>query len=210
MIPYRPLCEFNQTLVHVSFDPVEAFFPRVPQEQATTGTEDKTIPRICCAPDIIHALNAMPNAGRVIKNMMGLGMDVILHIYEFHNIAPAAIHVPTPFEVPDVTDTQEIWITEPVSEHQIKRYDVKLTSVQLKPLKAETGEELLIIQRMTITKTDYQDNWEQFLNLTSKSEQIRERVRQIGAKYLFRSMMGSWTDEKIEILKTIKAEKEGD
>lgn len=41
-------------LIHVSFDEVEQFIPRIP-EQICPG-EDNTIPRICAAPSVIKAL----------------------------------------------------------------------------------------------------------------------------------------------------------
>lgn len=50
-------------MVHVSFDEVERFVPRVPK-QICPG-EDNTTPRICVAPNILSAIQAMPQGGTV-------------------------------------------------------------------------------------------------------------------------------------------------
>lgn len=49
--------------VHVSFDIVEKFIPRVPRQRCQG--EDMSIPRICVADTILDAINAIPQAGIV-------------------------------------------------------------------------------------------------------------------------------------------------
>ena len=44
----------NSKLVHVSFDEVERFVPRVPKQ--ICPDEDNTTPRICVAPNILSAI----------------------------------------------------------------------------------------------------------------------------------------------------------
>ena len=58
----------KQKFIHVSFDPVEKFEPKIPKNRAPE--EDQTIRRICCIKagkdmkkDIMKALNASPCAG---------------------------------------------------------------------------------------------------------------------------------------------------
>lgn len=66
-------------LIHVSFEEVEQFIPRIP-EQICPG-EDNTTPRICAAPSVIKALQAIPQAGEVIYYMRRIGVPIIIHAY---------------------------------------------------------------------------------------------------------------------------------
>lgn len=61
-------------MVHVSFDEVERFVPRVPKQ--ICPDEDNTTPRICVAPNILSAIQAMPQGGTVAYNMARVGVPV--------------------------------------------------------------------------------------------------------------------------------------
>lgn len=50
--------------IHISFDIVDEFTPRVPRQRCPG--EDETVPRICVAEDILNAVNAVPQAGLVM------------------------------------------------------------------------------------------------------------------------------------------------
>ena len=63
-------------MVHVSFDLVDEFIPRVPKQRCEG--ENNTIKRICVAPSIIEALNAIPQAGFVVRNMKSLGLPCLI------------------------------------------------------------------------------------------------------------------------------------
>ena len=65
--------------IHVSFDIVDEFIPRVPRQRCPG--EDETVPRICVAEDILNAVNAVPQAGLVMENMKSLGLPVVIHAY---------------------------------------------------------------------------------------------------------------------------------
>lgn len=69
----------NSKLVHVSFDEVERFVPRVPKQ--ICPDEDNTTPRICVAPNISSAIQAMPQGGTVAYNMARIGVPVVIHAY---------------------------------------------------------------------------------------------------------------------------------
>lgn len=69
----------NSKLVHVSFDEVERFVPRVPKQ--ICPDEDNTTPRICVAPNILSAIQAMPQGGTVAYNMARIGVPVVIHAY---------------------------------------------------------------------------------------------------------------------------------
>ena len=66
-------------MVHVSFDEVERFVPRVPKQ--ICPDEDNTTPRICVAPNILSAIQAMPQGGTVAYNMARIGVPVVIHAY---------------------------------------------------------------------------------------------------------------------------------
>ena len=77
----------KQKFIHVSFDPVEKFEPKIPQNRAPE--EDQTIRRICCIrtgkdmkKDIMKALNASPCAGEALNRIASFGFYPVLHAYE--------------------------------------------------------------------------------------------------------------------------------
>ena len=65
--------------IHISFDIVDEFIPRVPRQRCPG--EDETVPRICVAEDILNAVNAVPQAGLVMENMKNIGLPVVIHAY---------------------------------------------------------------------------------------------------------------------------------
>ena len=80
----------KQKFIHVSFDPVSDFEPRIPSNRAKD--EDAIKKRICCIlskgslqDDVIHALNASPCAGEVLQRIVSHGFDPVLHVYEFQS-----------------------------------------------------------------------------------------------------------------------------
>lgn len=66
-------------LLHVSFEPVEEFIPRIPEERHID--EDQSIPRICLSDDIRLALRAMPHAGTYIKFFLARKRNPIFYVY---------------------------------------------------------------------------------------------------------------------------------
>lgn len=68
-----------QRMVHVSFDLVDNFVPRLPKQIATN--EDRTVKRICVAPSLRNALMAIPKARQVVHTLKRIGLPVILHAY---------------------------------------------------------------------------------------------------------------------------------
>jgi hypothetical protein len=97
----------NSKLVHVSFDEVERFVPRVPKQ--ICPDEDNTTPRICVAPNILSAIQAMPQGGTVAYNMARIGVPVVIHAYY---IESNAILMPEQIadKVPDAVATGEMWV----------------------------------------------------------------------------------------------------
>ena len=73
----------KQKFIHISFDPVEKFEPKIPQNRAPE--EDQTIRRICCIrtgkdmkKDIMKALNASPCAGEALNRIASFGFYPVL------------------------------------------------------------------------------------------------------------------------------------
>ena len=82
----------NSKLVHVSFDEVERFVPRVPKQ--ICPDEDNTTPRICVAPNILSAIQAMPQGGTVAYNMARIGVPVVIHANFFCLFTPIPPLIP--------------------------------------------------------------------------------------------------------------------
>ena len=97
----------NSKLVHVSFDEVEKFIPRIPKQ--ICPNEDNTTPRICAAPNVLSAIQAMPQGGTVVYNMARIGVPVVIHAYY---IESDAILMPEQIadKVPDAVATGEMWV----------------------------------------------------------------------------------------------------
>lgn len=92
--------------VHVSFDQVQKFTPRVPK-QRIQGEDDIT-KRICVAENVVSALRAIPEAGYAIRGMQLLHMPVVIHAYYLTGDAI----VPTLKQLPDQKRTGEKWMLE--------------------------------------------------------------------------------------------------
>lgn len=65
--------------IHVSFDVVDTFKPRVPKSRIEG--EDDTIPRICVANRLLDCINAMPSGPETMRAMQQLGLPVVIHAY---------------------------------------------------------------------------------------------------------------------------------
>lgn len=72
-------------LLHVSFDPVEQFYPRVPSQLASGNWigEDEKTPRICLSDSIERAITATPGGGFALQGMMACKnfLAPVLHLY---------------------------------------------------------------------------------------------------------------------------------
>ena len=79
--------------------------PRIPQNFLTKhGYEDNTTKRVCFSTSIDGCLIALS------QNIKGK----IFYVHEPLK-KPTSIKVPTKKQVPDVTHTHEVWVTEPVT-----------------------------------------------------------------------------------------------
>lgn len=97
----------------------KTFYPRIPKTAATG--EDLLTPRVCFAPTIKQAVIAINPAGDFMSE------------YEYFVHVPVNcnnVHIPTEMEVPDVDDTNEVWICSPVKLKCIGKAIVTYSMVQ--------------------------------------------------------------------------------
>lgn len=145
--------------IHVSFDVIESFELRVPEEKSRSNGEDAKTPRICAAPSIIDCIHAIPMAGEVIQNALREGIKPIIHAYY---LKPAEkVKIPTINEVMDADLTNEIWLLElpeKVNRVDYEIVDAKITMLEL----GEKGGKRPYINSVTIRRTKYQDNYKNF------------------------------------------------
>lgn len=116
-------------LVHVSFDEVKSFVPRVPKERAKG--ENKTVKRICFSESIEKAVNAIPNGGYALRGMLRRKeVTPLLHVYfcivsdnpDVRFIPPETVQ--KKYNVPDAESTREWWALDiPKLEHRLVKVD---------------------------------------------------------------------------------------
>ena len=70
--------------IHASFDLVNKFEPRVPQER-NSYEEDRTN-RICVSTNLLGAVRGIPGSGFVIKQMLECNLPVIIHAYYLESL----------------------------------------------------------------------------------------------------------------------------
>lgn len=149
-------------MVHVSFDLVDRFVPRVPVQRSPG--EDAETPRICVAPDLISALQAIPQAGETLLNMQRCKLPLIIHAYylESCNVLSSE-EIKT--KVGDAEATGEMWIME--EPKNVRRIDYEITdffSAVKKDCFGTTGRFVVCI---STKRVKYQSNWENLANSVS-------------------------------------------
>ena len=186
----------NVKLIHVSFDEVENFTPRVPQQRCPN--EDETIPRICVAPTIRNALWAIPQSGEVIHYMKMLNLPVIIHAYYIkcdQFLMPEEIVD----KVPDAMGTKEMWVTE--IPDSVRRVDFELVDPLTITQKDMNGIcERIVMGYASLNRVKFQDNWRnlaiKFINGTDKIEHFMRNKPDIS----YRTFMSNIDDELLKAL----------
>lgn len=114
-------------LVHLSFDPIDHFEPRVPKHQFPS--ENKTVPRICLSERVDRALCAIPQGGFAARAMFDFRKTVapVLHAYICDTAADPGAFLPpeiveSKYGVYDAPYTREWWaLKTPAFVHKIIR-----------------------------------------------------------------------------------------
>lgn len=175
--------------IHVSFDIVDEFIPRVPRQRCPG--EDGTIPRICVTEDILNAVNAVPQAGLVMENMKNLGLPVIIHAYYLTGKGMEKEEVQK--YVPDAKMTGEFWLTE--KPESVRRVDYEIVDFTTETVKDPFGHDLTAVVTISFSECEYQDNVENFLHSFEDASKDRmERSRRIFEENSFRTVMSNIGD----------------
>lgn len=144
--------------VHVSFDIVEHFEPRIPRTWAKT--EDRAIKRICVTDRIQRGLNAMAQAGLTLQIMQKLGLPLIIHAYYMESenvIAPEQVQN----FVPDALTNHESWLTE--TPKRIWRVDYEVIDPVLYHFHDDPDPKHLIVASAPLRTISFSDNVDNFV-----------------------------------------------
>jgi hypothetical protein len=117
-------------LIHVSFEEVKEFIPRIPKERIKG--ENKTVKRICFSDSIEKAINAVPNGGYALRGMFRYKTKItpIIHAYfcfkqenpNVRFVSPETVY--KKYHVLDAESLCEWWALDtPKMEHRIVKVD---------------------------------------------------------------------------------------
>lgn len=181
-------------LIHVSFDEVMEFVPRVPKQ--ICPNEDNTTPRICVAPDIMSAIQAMPQGGTVVYNMARLGVPVVVHAYY---IVSDAILMSEQIadKVPDAVATGEMWVMAVPAEVRRIDYEIVDPYVPMRIDRNGTRERLLLLYG-ELKRVRYQDNWRNLSTRTARNQEAVEWFLKTKPNISYRTFMSNMNDELLK------------
>ena len=184
----------NSKLVHVSFDEVERFVPRVPKQ--ICPDEDNTTPRICVAPNILSAIQAMPQGGTVAYNMARVGVPVVIHAYY---IESDAILMPEQIadKVPDAVATGEMWVMAVPAA--VRRIDYEIVDPYV-PMRIDRNgtRERFLVWYGELKRVRYQDNWRNLSTRTAKNQKAVEWFMENKPDISYRTFMSNMDDELLK------------
>lgn len=152
----------RKSMVHVSFDLVEKFTPRIPAFRIEGEfQEDSKTERICASSTILGALRGIPQGGKTLYQMKQLGLPILIHAYYLEG----AYVVPTDAQVPDRCITDEVWfLREP---EKIRRVDYLITHFELLPVK-DIEHSFYFVLDAKVERCPYGDNKENLCSLFQK------------------------------------------
>lgn len=182
-------------MVHVSFDLVKEFVPRVPQQRCPN--ENDTIERICVAPDVLSAMQSIPQCGEVMYFMRELGLPIIIHAYymKSDNIIENS---DVQKYVPDAEATREMWILD--KPKSVYRVDYEITDFLAPMRKDMYGTEQHFVFLADKKRCKYQSNIDNFFDVYefgSKESKLKELFEQS----TYRTVLSNLGEEMIERLK---------
>jgi len=187
-------------MIHVSFDNVNNFIPRIPAQ--CCPNEDITIPRICVSNTITNALRSIPQAGEVLHNMKELGIPILIQVYYLKSNNTLTNEDILKY-VPDAEATNESWILEAPSSSYHTTYEI---TDFLAPLRTD----MFGVKEHRLLLADYkrvkrQDNWDNFNKIFSLSKEAIEDLNKIRLKTSFRTVLSNFpTDAFNDLNKLIE------
>lgn len=196
-------------VIHCSFEPVDSFYLRIP-EQRCPG-EDETIPRICAAKTVEGALNAIPQAGEVIRRMQELDVQIVIHVYYLSCNDILDTDEVSKY-VPDANRTGEVWL---LKEPDAVRHEVlMLSEATIFDVEDCYGTPMCTVEGIEYTVMDNKycnDNWRNLLNRIRGELDENTKVIEGGLSELkslnisYRTFMSNLRDEDVqEIFKMIE------
>lgn len=175
--------------VHVSFDIVTEFVPRVPRQRCPG--ENSSIPRICIADNLYNAINAIPQAGLVLNYMKSLELPLVIHAYYLKGNGMKNEDVQK--YVPDANLTGELWLTE--KPEKVYRIDYEIVDFTTKDVKDPFSHDLTVVYGIKIKRCRFQNNIENFLHSFGNiSQSRRTRVEKIFEENSFRTVISNIGD----------------
>lgn len=184
----------NSKLVHVSFDEVERFVPRVPKQ--ICPDEDNTTPRICVEPNILSAIQAMPQGGTVAYNMARIGVPVVIHAYY---IESDAILMPEQIadKVPDAVATGEMWVMAVPAA--VRRIDYEIVDPYV-PMRIDRNgtRERFLVGYGELKRVRYQENWRNLSTRTARNQKAVEWFMENKPDISYRTFMSNMDDELLK------------
>lgn len=184
-----------QHMIHVSFDLVDNFIPRLPKQRAIN--EDCTVKRICVAPSLRSALMAIPKAGQVVHTLKRIGLPVILHAY-YLNSDSVLMSEQISSKVPDALFTGEMWLTD--VPQSVYRVDYELVDSYVPELTDLYGVKERFVVCSTFRKVKYQSNWRNFAYKVAKDPEIAEAFLEEKPQMSFRRFIEQLDDTILQSL----------
>ena len=135
-------------MVHVSFDVVDNFYPRIPMYQITN--ENNSIKRICVTNSIRNSLEDVPGLYRILHNMQKLKLPLIIHAYYMVSksfFISDEIHK----YVPDANTTKEIWILD--KPNTVRRIDYEIVDPDF-----IMCDGMILLMNYKLKRVKFQDN----------------------------------------------------
>lgn len=148
-------------LYHISFDPVEALIPRVPEHRAPG--EDAETPRICFSETIEDAITAMPKGGQALRGMLKCRHKItpILYAYIADREADREAYL-CPYDiyikhhVHDAIANKEWWAIKPVT---VQIRTLRVENAFFRDAKDELGNAGAIVLQVDFADlTEYPEN----------------------------------------------------
>lgn len=188
-------------MVHVSFDRVEEFVPRVPQ--ICYPEDNNSIKRICVNPTVLSALQSIPQCGKMFHYMKHLGLPIIIHAYYLKSNNVMSNEEVSKY-VPDVKETGEMWILDKsTSVHRVD-YEIKFFYA---PPSIKIGNKLKenFVSSIVMKRCKFQSNVDNVCKLyeSSCTEELLREIRELFKREGYRSLFmcaGEMT-EKVKLLK---------
>lgn len=151
-------------LLHLSYDPVEKFMLRVPQNRLKE--EDGETKRICLAPSIEDAINAKPGGAAGIRIAQERKIPLLLYVYEAtipHESLIPPVEVYKAYGVLDAIHNQEYWATE-VPQFQESVFVVDHVEFSQHPLFTDLRVKHVDVHRCEEIPSFCAQSWTQALN----------------------------------------------